>query len=325
MQDRREPLISVIIPVYNAEAYLPQCYASLRAQEHQNLELIFVNDGSKDGSLAMLRGFAQQDPRVVIIDQHNQGVSAARNAGLDRCTGEYIGFCDADDRCAPTMFSNMLDALLQENADIACCGVWTISMSGKKMALYVCDQPIVMGPEEALRDWLMDRYVGNSIYSKLTKRNLWDGVRFPKNEIFEEAEVIPKLFTAAEKIVHTATTEYYYIAHEGSITARPADDRLYAVHKREKFIREYVLEKFPGLEDAVTTFEINNNMNLMMSAELSRATVDAKLYRTIQEEFDRVFWQGLKSKHLTLKSKIHLIELKTKVFYLRKRLFKKKG
>lgn len=98
------PKVSVIIPVYGAEAFLPDCIASLRAQTLRDIELIFICDGSPDHSLAILRKAETLDSRIrVIAFEENQGVSAARNAGLDAARGDYIGFCDGDDWAEPEM------------------------------------------------------------------------------------------------------------------------------------------------------------------------------------------------------------------------------
>ena len=102
--------VSVIVPVYNAATYLPACIASLRAQTMEDIELIFVDDASTDGSLALLRRAQEQDVRVrVIAFPENRGVSCARNAGLDAATGEFVGFCDADDWVERGMFARLYE------------------------------------------------------------------------------------------------------------------------------------------------------------------------------------------------------------------------
>ena len=99
------PKVSIIVPVYNCEAFLPECIASLRAQTLTDLELIFVCDASPDDSLSILREAEKADARIrVIAFPENRGVSAARNAGLDAATGEFIGFCDSDDWVEPQMY-----------------------------------------------------------------------------------------------------------------------------------------------------------------------------------------------------------------------------
>ena len=116
--------VSVIVPVYNCEAYLPACIASLRAQTLEDIELIFVDDASSDGSLSLLRAAQAEDARVrVIAFAENRGVSAARNAGLDAAAGAFVGFCDADDWVEPQMFARLLDAAEEAGADASFCRV----------------------------------------------------------------------------------------------------------------------------------------------------------------------------------------------------------
>ena len=111
------PKVSVIVPVYGAEAFLPTCISSLRAQTLRDIELIFVCDGSPDHSLAILRRVESLDSRIrVIAFEENQGVSAARNAGLDAARGDYIGFCDGDDWAEPQMYETLLRAARQWRA-----------------------------------------------------------------------------------------------------------------------------------------------------------------------------------------------------------------
>ncbi|MFQ7098566.1 MAG: glycosyltransferase family 2 protein [Christensenellales bacterium] len=119
------PKVSVIIPVYGAEAFLPDCIASLRAQTLRDIELIFICDGSPDHSLAILRKAETLDSRIrVIAFEENQGVSAARNAGLDAARGDYIGFCDGDDWAEPEMVETLYRAAEDNRADISFCRVF---------------------------------------------------------------------------------------------------------------------------------------------------------------------------------------------------------
>lgn len=117
MKDQSMPLISVIMPVYNAEKKVGAAVESVLSQDYKNLEVILINDGSKDGSLDVCRTLAQKDPRVLLIDQPNGGCAAARNAGLDAMHGEYLMFVDSDDRLAPGACHQLLDAL--DDSDLA--------------------------------------------------------------------------------------------------------------------------------------------------------------------------------------------------------------
>lgn len=110
--------LSVIVPVYNTAKYLHECLESICSQTFQDIEIICINDGSTDDSLAILKEFQGKDTRIVIVNQKNQGVSAARNAGLEIATGNYIGFVDSDDQIAPDYFQKLITAAKHNDADV---------------------------------------------------------------------------------------------------------------------------------------------------------------------------------------------------------------
>ena len=115
------PLISVIVPVYNMQDYLETCMNSILGQTYENLEIILVNDGSKDSSPQMCDAFAEKDSRIKVIHKENGGLSSARNAGLDVATGDYIGFVDSDDSIRPNFFELLYDNLVKTDADVSVC------------------------------------------------------------------------------------------------------------------------------------------------------------------------------------------------------------
>lgn len=114
--------VSIIVPVYNVEKYIQRCVESIRTQSYQNLEIILIDDGSKDLSLDLCYKMAELDSRICVLHQENQGVSVARNQGLDIASGEYVGFVDSDDEIEPDMVRCMVRKLLEENSDVCCCG-----------------------------------------------------------------------------------------------------------------------------------------------------------------------------------------------------------
>jgi glycosyltransferase involved in cell wall biosynthesis len=115
----REALISVVVPVYNAERYLEPCLNSILSQTYKNLEILCVNDGSTDGSPEILKRIAATDPRVIVLDQENAGVSAARNRGIDAAHGEWITFVDSDDALDERMYQTLYDNAVKEQAEIS--------------------------------------------------------------------------------------------------------------------------------------------------------------------------------------------------------------
>ena len=116
--------ISVIVPVYNVEPYLPQCLDSLIEQTFNDIEIICVNDGSTDGSLNVLNHYAAKDSRIKVIDKPNGGVSSARNRGLDAAQGEYISFVDGDDWLKQNAYEEIISAVDKRNVDMAVFGYY---------------------------------------------------------------------------------------------------------------------------------------------------------------------------------------------------------
>jgi len=113
--------ISIIIPIYNSEKYLSRCLETVINQTYSKLEIILVNDGSRDKSLDICKHYQSKDSRIIIIDKINEGVSVARNTGIEAATGKYIGFVDADDWIEPSMYESMLNNIEQYKCNIAFC------------------------------------------------------------------------------------------------------------------------------------------------------------------------------------------------------------
>ena len=224
--------VSVIVPVYNCEAYLPACIASLRAQTLEDIELIFVDDASSDGSLALLRAAQAEDARVrVIAFAENRGVSAARNAGLDAAAGEFVGFCDADDWVEPQMFARLLAAAQAADADAAFCRVIKEREEGAENVPLGFDTGARFD-EAAIRDTLIPAMLARETdsdelpLSGYTPRNLFarralEGVRFrPDIRYAEDLLFICEAMLRCRAAVAVDEAYYHYRFHDGSVTKR---------------------------------------------------------------------------------------------------------
>lgn len=173
-----EPLISVIVPVYNAEKYIEKCVASIRAQTYRNLEIILVDDGSCDRSGELCEAFALEDSRIVVIRKENGGVASARNAGLDAMHGDYVGFVDADDWIDPEMYEVLLQRMIAENAQISCCG--TAIVTGEKITRYFnpdMDVQFTVGGADAQSELIRCSCITNAMCDKLYSAEIFDGLR----------------------------------------------------------------------------------------------------------------------------------------------------
>ena len=197
--------ISVIIPVYNAEATLPATVQAVLAQTYADLELLLVNDGSSDGSGGICDGFA--DHRVRVFHQENQGVSAARNLGLSQATGEYITFLDADDIVPADYLQVLYDAC--RNADIAVCDVVSIQ-DGRELSRFTHPDAILT-QREALDFLLTRRRINSGPCAKLFRREVLERLNFPPLKAYEDILFIREAFCRADRIAVTDRTEYRYI------------------------------------------------------------------------------------------------------------------
>lgn len=121
MTEKHTDRISIIIPVYNTEKYLSRCFDSIILQTYKDIEIIIINDGSTDNSLSIIRDYEKKDNRIIVIDKENEGVSSARNMGIEQATGEYIMFCDSDDSVHPQWCEYMLEQIKRYPADLISC------------------------------------------------------------------------------------------------------------------------------------------------------------------------------------------------------------
>ena len=138
-QTEKQELISVIVPIYNTVEYLPRCVDSIRRQTYRNLEIILVDDGSTDNSGAMAEKFALEDKRVKAFHKENGGSSSARNLGIEKASGDFIGFVDSDDYITPDCYEKLLDCGRRRNVKLVCAGRWDVSeKTGEKMVLFSC-------------------------------------------------------------------------------------------------------------------------------------------------------------------------------------------
>jgi len=178
------PLISVIVPVYNAEPYLQRCLESVLNQTHPNMEIWLIDDGSTDGSAEICDSFAAEDPRVCVIHQANGGASSARNAGLDAARGSWVGFLDADDFIDAAMYERLLRAALESGKHLVSCGHYEerrdggrryINIPGNYINLPGWDAPSALSGVEALKYALRFRYFSGSVWSILFDRAVLDG------------------------------------------------------------------------------------------------------------------------------------------------------
>ena len=163
------PLVSIIVPVYNAQKGLSRCLESICSQTYQELEIIVLNDGSTDDSLAICEQFRAKDPRLVVVDKENEGVSRTRNAGLALAQGDYIQFADSDDVLDPDYTQNLVQAALQHSADLVIAPYWMVIPSNSSKtghALETLQESLGIEPEAPKTEVHKYGFLPQGVYSR---------------------------------------------------------------------------------------------------------------------------------------------------------------
>ncbi len=274
------PKISIIVPVYNVESYLPKCINSLINQTYKNIEIILVDDGSSDNSGHICDKFAKEDKRVKVIHKENGGLSDARNKGIEIAKGSYITFIDSDDYVSPKYCEILYGLLKKYNADIAISDYQTFTEKDVILE-QIINEEIVMDSKKALAN-LYDKDYDIAMrvaWGKLYKINLFDKIRYPKGKINEDEFVIHYLYDMAKKVVLTKSKLYYYLQRESSIMGKTFSlkrlDALEALKDRIDFFDK------KGMLDL--KFEASRDYNHFIKHNYYRIN-DKKLKKSLKEK-----------------------------------------
>ena len=250
--ENRELLISVIVPVYNGEAYLEACIESIKKQTYPNLEIIIVNDGSTDGTAGLCAKLQDAYENVHIITTQDEGVSAARNAGIEAAKGDFLTFVDADDRLRPQMIKTLYDCIISTDSDIAGCRflIWRSAEEWKKVSEENEKElptafPTIYSPDSYVRNALLQ---GNSrCWSKLYRKLAIGKTRFRTGvSIGEDMLFLMDLLVTVKKIAEIEYPGYGYFQNpHGAI--------------RRKFMPSYM--------DQITCWELAREQIVQMALE----------------------------------------------------------
>lgn len=225
--------LSIIVPVYNVRSFLPGCLRSLAEQGVDDCEVILVDDGSTDGSGALCDEAAAANPALIVIHQPNGGLSAARNSGLRRATGDLITFVDSDDRLGLyTLRDNLRWFADRPELSIVEYPARCYEGSDHEALLSFSGEYV---DRDVFADWLCRRgYEHCYVWNKIYRAALWQDLRFPEGEVFEDTAVMPQLMQRATAVYYSARGCYHYLWRPGSIsrTLRYADSRRLYLNNR---------------------------------------------------------------------------------------------
>lgn len=211
------PLISVIVPVYNVEKYLARCVDSIVNQTYKNLEIIFVDDGSTDLCPQMCDDYAEKDSRIKVVHKKNGGLSDARNAGMAVATGEYISFIDSDDYVSDDFFECLLDVMNKENSDIAECSVVKL-YEDNRFDEFSDDLSVkTYDTHDAMSALIAENPFYQHVWNKLYKTELVKDIPYAVGKLNEDEFWTYQVFGRANKVARLNKTMYYYFQRSSSI------------------------------------------------------------------------------------------------------------
>lgn len=212
-------LISIIIPIYNAENFIEKCLNSITNQTYKNIEIILVNDGSTDSSREICDNWSNKDKRIKVIHKKNSGVSETRNIGIDNSTGNYITFVDIDDYIDRNMIEKLYSNIKEEKSDVAICGLIKIN-ENKKIIYKSKEKKIIMNNQmEFLEELLKEKYFIGSLWGKLYRREIIGNFRLDKElRIAEDLDFLIRISENIRKVSNIGENLYYYYYNTKSTT-----------------------------------------------------------------------------------------------------------
>ena len=252
-----EELISIIVPVYNVEKYLERCVNSIIEQTYKNIEIILVDDGSKDKSGDICDELKQKDSRIKVIHKQNGGLSDARNAGIKIAEGSYIGFVDSDDYIAKDMFETLYNLSKKHNSEISIVSFYEIYKE-KVIGVRNSGKLEELTKIEAIKELLIDTKIQSYAWNKLFKKELLDGIEFPTNKNFEDIATTLLLFERANKVVLLEEPKYYYVRRDDSIVG-------VRNYKTYKDYLDVIYDKYKYLDGKYEELDLYNAYNFVIN------------------------------------------------------------
>lgn len=307
-----QPLISVIIPIYNIMEYLPRCVESVCSQTYTNLEILLVDDGSTDGTGELCDELAGKDDRIRVFHKENGGSSSARNLGIKEAKGEYIGFVDSDDYIDREMYELLLWGISKYGVNVAQIGRNEIDEAGNPLP-DICippRAPEIVNHEDFLRELLMHR--GDcSFCTKLFCRDLLMGRQFPVGALNEDFHFLVKLLPEIGKIVSLPKQAYHVFYRMGSNSRKKDKNQFSRVFAdnvdNADMVMEMVKKNYPELKNVAFRFGAFQRIEYLLHIPISQMRKDNEEYRKIVKWMRKNALRSITNYYLTGKNKIYYI------------------
>lgn len=324
MENTGKPvLISVIVPVYNVIDLLPKCVNSIRRQTYRYLEIILVDDGSTDNSGALAEKMALEDKRVRVFHKENGGSSSARNLGISKARGEYIGFVDSDDFIEPQMYERLLAVALGENLLMVQTSRDEIDEQGNRMpdTCIPPREPELWECKHFMRELLLHQ--GDcSFCTKLIHASLLKEERFPEGELNEDFYLLIRLLPKIPAVAILPEQDYHVFYRYGSNTRTRNKNEFPRVFTdivvNADRVYEIVEKEYPVLLPEAMRFGLFQRLDYMLHIPISMMNRENKFYCQVKKYLRMHRKDALKSPYLTRKNKVYLMLLGTAPRFVRR-------
>ena len=317
------PLVSVIVPIYNTKTLLSRCVDSIRRQTYRRLEILLVDDGSTDNSGALAEKIAMEDKRVRVFHKENGGSSSARNLGIEKARGDFIGFVDSDDYIEPEMYERLLAVAVEENLLMVQISRDEIDEQGNRMP-DVCippSQPELWECETFMRELLLHR--GDcSFCTKLIHASLLKEERFPEGELNEDFHLLIRLLPKIPAVAILPEQEYHVYYRYGSNTRTRNEDEFPQVFtdivRNADRVYDIVSRQYPALLPEAMRFGLFQRMDYMLHIPISLMKKKNEFYWQVKKYLKKHRKDALRSAYLTRRNKVYLLLLGTAPKFVRR-------
>lgn len=324
MSNYGNELISIIVPVYNVEQYLEKCVDSIINQTYKNLEIILVDDGATDSSGKLCDELAKIDNRIKVYHKENGGLSDARNYGVERATGDYIGFVDSDDCIDSEMYEKLYEAIRKENVDVAECNLKIIYPDREELFTEqnyynVCTK------QEYLEEYLKIEKIFGSACVRLIKSDIAKKLKFPVGKLYEDTYYAYDLIEKVDRYVIMNNSYYNYLMRENSITNAKFNPRIFDLIEIVEKFHKTTYENYPDLKEAADCRKMYAYFSVLNSILLEDEFKNNSYYPKIINYFKGNYKTILKNKYINRNRKLSVILIKLNIDLYRKVLIKYKN
>lgn len=284
--ENEEPLISVVLPVYNVERFLKRCVDSVENQDYKNLEILLVDDGSTDSSGTLCDDLARKDHRIVVIHKANGGVSDARNCGIAQAKGKYIAFVDPDDEVDLDYLSYLYSLIIQFKCKMSLCSHRILHEKSGKLVNLGNKTETLLSAENCIEKMCYHNLVDTSVWGKLYKTSLFHEIVYPRGKKFEDMGTTYQLFLKSKTVACGFNPKYTYHIRDNSITTGPFHpSKLDLLEMTDRMARD-VVHCYPDLKNAVLRRQVYarlSTINQVLSADDEYLLIRGQMIRFVKE------------------------------------------